>query len=144
MVRCYGHITIFFRIHFHIGDFLFFRINMIDLRITAFHRESTEGDLHRTRWLDLFLPVLQGDVQQIFPDQLRFLLFLHLIREELVLFLFCILLFCSYRDLLCRIGQRGTHSRTGHLDSAFRTGSQDKFLFFRFRCSFLKHFRACR
>ena len=126
VIRVYRHVAVLFGFRFHVRGGLGIRINVVDLGVKPLRVNAAEGHGHGAGWLDLFLSVPQGDVQQVAP--LRFGLFFsqNLIANRLTLLVRHI--GHRYRDFPCRIGQEGTLAGDGHGDAVFGLRRQGEFL----------------
>ena len=126
VIRVYRHVAVLSGFRFHVRGGLGIRINVVDLGVKPLRVNAAEGHGHGAGWLDLFLSVPQGDVQQVAP--LRFGLFFsqNLIANRLTLPVRH--LGHRYRDFPCRIGQGGTLAGDGHGDAVFGLRRQGKFL----------------
>ena len=126
VIRVYRHVAVLSGFRFHVRGGLGIRINVVDLGVKPLRVNAAEGHGHGAGWLDLFLSVPQGDVQQVAP--LRFGLFFsqNLIANRPTLPIRH--LGHRYRDFPCRIGQGGALAGDGHGDAVFGLRRQGKFL----------------
>ena len=67
MIRSHSHVAGFGFLRLHVGDFLGFRINMVNLGIKPLGIQAAEGHGDGSHRLDLLLAVPQGNVQQEAP-----------------------------------------------------------------------------